>query len=288
MPLTRRQIFAAIMLAGLALAASLSYLEWPSHLPPTSSSALDSQGSATAGSPTAATSTSASTLVLACQSEPLKEKLSSLRSRAADLARRAHSFAERVQLRDADFEDASAEVIVPADAQAIAKMQADLARHNAALDRWIAEAGPVLDRDFDTFMKDLEKRSPALMTTTIPVEYEGAKKEEEKLRTAGVPATDPRRKSAQASMQLYRDQLLRYGSGLTDINADETRYVLDHQRNPGATIAEYQAYKTQYLTTKAEAAETQRLYEAARLIPLPASRTKDWRLAPTTSAPSPH
>lgn len=289
MPLTRRQNFAAILLAVFGLTASLSYLEWPSPLPPTSAGTLDSSRPE---NPVAVTTVvapaSLATLDLACQSEPLKEKLRSLRSDAAEWARRAHYFAERVQLKDANFEDASAEVTVPADAQAIAKMQADLARHNAALDRWMAEAGPVLDRDFDAFMKDLEKRCPELMVTTIPVEYEDAKRAEEKFRSDGVPATDPRRKAAQARIQLYRDQLLRYGSGLKDINAGETRYVLDHLQNPGATIAEYQTYKTQYLTTKAKAAETERRYEAARLIPLPASRTKDWRLAPSISAPSPH
>jgi hypothetical protein len=283
MHLHRQHVLAAVLLAGIGGIASITYLASPGAPPPppgTNNPVASLNPSAMAPSGLLATHANAEQKLAddsACDFEPLKKQAQSLREDASDLRRRARNFADRLGLHDADLEAAAAEVTVPADPQAIAKMRADMARHTAALDRWMAEAGPVLDHNFDAFMDDLEKRAPALMTTTIPVEYRDAKKAEEQLRADGVPATDPRRKSAQASMQLYRDQLLRYGSGINDINFDETRYVVEHLENSAATIAEYQTTKTQYLTAKAAAADMQQRYEAARLVPLPPQRTKDWR-----------
>ncbi len=282
MPLARQHVVAAALVAGAALLTSVSYLEWGGSFGPGSdaSSASPEPGGLASPAPPAGIAKADS----ACAFEPWKEKAKALRERASDLAKAAQSLAERVGLHDANFEDAAAEVTLQPDSTTIARLQTQIAHYEAAFAQWLAFAEKQIDSSFDDFMKEVEIRAPAILSTTIPVEYESAKKDDEKFRADGVPSTDPRRQAAQEKVQLYRDQLIRYCSGLNGTQNKEDRFVLEHLQNPASTIAEYQAAKDQYLATKAEAADAQQHYEAARQVPLPASRTKDWRLSGTQPA----
>jgi hypothetical protein len=292
MHISRQQLVPA--LAGLCLGAigavsffvlrdSVDSTARPASSVAASPSAL-SGGSHPTGAPSGNTPVSASknaVVDLACASEPLRQEAEMWRGRVTKLAEAARKRGAALRIEDPNFDDLTAAVSMRPDPNDLPNLEKLAVEQSALVEEQSARWQRVLDRSAEEFERTAPKDPSNCGMGIFYVMLRQATEEAAKLRATGAGPDDERLRALETQITNSQSSLVASAVYQERRELDGTRQTLDGLKNPDQGIASYLAIKAEYLAAKQAFEEVQRRYETARLIPLPAARTKDWRQAAT-------